>query len=158
MVKAITMHKLMSTFAHAWRYQFIPCHTTKDSKLAPDPSKKESPWTIEANKQEQSLSLIQRKGQTEKINTKFFLFIYSSWWKIWFQEDFKLQTHLELGIQIPGKSGNRQPLILPQAHHDFLHHQSISLAPPPLAKSQEDSKAEVYQSAHSDLLFFLSLL
>jgi hypothetical protein len=60
---------------------------------------------------------------------------------------------LELGIQIPGKSGNRQPLILPQAHH-----QSISLAPPPLAKSQEDSKAEVYQSAHSDLLFFLSLL
>jgi hypothetical protein len=65
---------------------------------------------------------------------------------------------LELGIQIPGKSGNRQPLILPQAHHDFLHHQSISLAPPPLAKSQEDSKAEVYQSAHSDLLFFLSLL
>jgi hypothetical protein len=100
-----------------------------------------------------------KKGaeRKDKHPSLFFSYIQADE-KFWFQEDFKLQTHLELGIQIPGKSGNRQPLILPQAHHDFLHHQSISLAPPPLAKSQEDSKAEVYQSAHSDLLFFLSLL
>ncbi len=26
MVKASTMHKLLSTFAHAWCYQFISCH------------------------------------------------------------------------------------------------------------------------------------